>query len=81
MHDHRQFAGHGDGGALEAEPFPEPEPPCAQTAFGPNACQDDRRGFVEQPAQMPVAAPRYMAVIVDLRRSSSLSRREPAPPT
>ena len=31
MHDHRQFAGHGDGGALETEP------PCAQTAFGPNA--------------------------------------------
>ena len=34
--------------------------------FRPDACQDDRRGFVEQPAQMPVAAPRDMTVIVDL---------------
>lgn len=66
MHDHRQFACHGDGGPIEADPFAQLEPPCAQVALGPDAGQDDRRRFVEQPAQMPVAAPGDMAIIVDL---------------
>ena len=62
--------------------LPEFEPPGPQTAVGRAAGQDDRRRFVEEPAQMAIAPPRDMAVIVDLlptgiAGSSGRARRRP----
>ena len=34
MHDHCQFPRYSDGGPFEANPFPELETPCTQTAAG-----------------------------------------------
>ncbi len=34
MHDYRQFPRHSDGRPFEANPFPQLETPCTQTAAG-----------------------------------------------
>ena len=34
MHRDRQLAGHGNGGAFEADPLPEHEAPSAQATVG-----------------------------------------------
>lgn len=68
MHYHRQLAGHGYGSPFEADPRPEFETPRAQAAVDRAACQDDHRGLIEKSTQMPIAAPGYMAVIVDFSR-------------
>ena len=71
VHDDGELARHGDGGALEADPLPQLQPPGAQVALGRAAGQDDRGRFVEQTSQLVVAAPGDMAVIVDLARTGS----------
>lgn len=65
MHDDRQFARHGHGSPFEANPLPELEAPRAQAAVGRAAREDDRRGLIEKPPQMPIATPRDMTVIID----------------
>ena len=75
MHYHRQFARHSHGSSFEANPLPELEAPCAQAAVDRAACQDDRRGLVEKPPQMSIAAPGYMAVIIDFSRLVAASRQ------
>lgn len=66
VHRHGQFAGYGNSSSFEADPLAEFEAPCPQGAVGRAAGQDHRGGFVEKPSQMTIAAPGYVAIIIDL---------------
>ena len=68
MHDHGEFARNGNGGALEADLLLEFQAPNAQRAVRSRSRQDHDGGFVEQAAQMIVAAPRD--VCEDQRREA-----------
>ena len=68
MHDDRERASDGDHGALEAEPLSQLQALFVQIALGPAADEQHCRGLVEEPAQVAVAAPGGMPVVVDLAR-------------
>src|SRR4029077_17876058 len=64
VHQYGELASDGNSCALEADPFSELEAPRPQIAVCRGACENYRRRFVKQSAQMAVASPRYMTVIV-----------------
>lgn len=66
MHRGGELAGQGDGGAFEADPFLEPQPPCPEIAFRCAAGEDDCRSLKEKPSQMAVAPSGYVPSVVDL---------------
>ena len=68
MHDHGELARDRDGRALEADLFLEFEAPGPQRAVRRGAREDHDCRLVQQSAQMVVAAPGYMTVVIDFAR-------------
>ena len=75
MHRDGKLARYGDGCALEADPFPEFETPRSQGTLGRGAGQDHRGSFVEEAAQVTIASPRDVSIIIDLSRLVSPGRQ------
>lgn len=68
MHDDSEFSGDCHCGALEAQSLTQLKPPAPKTALvpGPGSCEEHRRCFIKQPAQMVVASSRDMSIIIDI---------------
>ena len=67
-HDHGKLARDRNGGSLEADPFPELQPLGPQRAVCHGARQNHGCRFIQKPAQMVVAAPGYMPIVIDFTR-------------
>ena len=66
VHDDGELPRHRDSCPFEADPLPQLQPPSAQVTVGMGARQDHGCGLIKQPSQMGIAAPRDVAVIVNL---------------
>ena len=73
MHRDRQLPCQRNGRALEADPFPELQPPGPQVTFSRTAGQNDGCGLVEQTSEVMITPAGDVALIVDL--SGLLSTR------
>lgn len=63
VHDYGEFASHRDGGAFEADPLPQFEPPVSQRALRRTAGQNDRRRFVKKTAHLVITPSGDVAVV------------------
>jgi hypothetical protein len=76
VHDDRQLSGDRDRGPFEAQPLTQFKSPAPETAFvpGTGSCEEYRRRFVKQSAQMVVASslriPMKPAIDSDLKPAS-----------
>jgi len=68
VHDDGKLSCHSDGSPLEADLLFQPQPPVPKFAVGMGSGQNNHSGLVQQPTQMVVTAPRYVAVIVNFTR-------------
>lgn len=68
MHDNGKLTRDRNSSALEADLLLELETPGTQRAVSHGTRQDHGGRFIQQSAQMIVAAPGYMSVVIDLTR-------------
>lgn len=68
MHDNGEFARNGDRSSLEADLFPQLQPPGSKRTIGKGSRQDHCGSLIKQTPQMIVAAPRNMPIEISFAR-------------